>query len=189
MTDHPEPTREPGARVYTIWLCGDCGAGPQEPSKGGWVCGECGASNRTGYLNQAKVVRASDPTPDRVAEQARVHREILQQIASMPTVQRNPDGVDQAAATMQLLAREALDWPASAADRVAEDESRADCDACKGTGHEAEPGPTGEPVSTGPCRECGGTGTRETTPDRVAESAVAPAKPYVRVETEPKEER
>lgn len=68
MTDHPEPTREPGARVYTIWLCGDCGAGPQEPSKGGWVCGECGASNRTGYLDQAKVVRASDPTPDRVAE-------------------------------------------------------------------------------------------------------------------------
>jgi hypothetical protein len=40
---------------------------------------------------------------------ARVHREVLEQIAAMPDVQRNPDGEDQAAATMKLLAREALD--------------------------------------------------------------------------------
>lgn len=36
--------------------------------------------------------------------------ETLRQIAVHPTVERNPDGVDQAAATMRLIAREALDW-------------------------------------------------------------------------------
>jgi hypothetical protein len=37
--------------------------------------------------------------------------EALEEIANMPTVQRNPDGDDQAAATMQFIAREALrDW-------------------------------------------------------------------------------
>ena len=52
-----------GTRVYTIWLCGDCKAGPQEPTKGGWFCGECGASNRTSYLDQAKVVRCEPAQP------------------------------------------------------------------------------------------------------------------------------
>lgn len=32
----------------------------------------------------------------------------LQRIAAMPTVERNPDGVDQAAASMQLVAQAAL---------------------------------------------------------------------------------
>jgi hypothetical protein len=32
----------------------------------------------------------------------------LREIAERPTVERNPDGVDQAAATMQLIAREAI---------------------------------------------------------------------------------
>lgn len=59
--------------------------------------------------------RLATLTTDLAAEKARVHREVLQQIAAMPTVQRNPDGDDQAAATMKLLAQEALDWPASAA--------------------------------------------------------------------------
>ncbi len=36
------------------------------------------------------------------------YRNILEQIVAMPEVQRNPDGDDQAAATMQLMAREAL---------------------------------------------------------------------------------
>jgi len=36
-------------------------------------------------------------------------RVALREIAEMPTVQRNPDGDDQAAATMQLIARETLE--------------------------------------------------------------------------------
>ncbi len=28
------------------------------------------------------------------------------------------------------------------------------CERCKGTGHNWEPGPTGEPISTGPCPDC-----------------------------------
>jgi hypothetical protein len=35
--------------------------------------------------------------------------EALREIATRPTVERNPDGDDQAAHTMQLIAREALD--------------------------------------------------------------------------------
>jgi hypothetical protein len=35
-------------------------------------------------------------------------RKALEEIATRPTVERNPDGVDQAAWTMQLIAREAL---------------------------------------------------------------------------------
>jgi hypothetical protein len=37
------------------------------------------------------------------------YREALRMIANMPTVERNPDGVDQAAWSMQLIAKEALD--------------------------------------------------------------------------------
>lgn len=36
------------------------------------------------------------------------YRDALANIATRPTVERNPDGVDQAAWTMQLIAREAL---------------------------------------------------------------------------------
>lgn len=35
-----------------------------------------------------------------------------------------------------------------------------ECEHCKGTGHDWEPGPTGEPISLGPCPDCEGTGTR-----------------------------
>lgn len=35
-------------------------------------------------------------------------RASLREIATRPTIERNPDGVDQAADTMQLIAREAL---------------------------------------------------------------------------------
>ena len=35
-------------------------------------------------------------------------RSALEEIAAMPDVQCNPDGEDQAAATMKLIAREAL---------------------------------------------------------------------------------
>lgn len=35
--------------------------------------------------------------------------EALREIAARPTVERNPDGDDQAAHTMQLIAREALE--------------------------------------------------------------------------------
>lgn len=42
------------------------------------------------------------------AEHAR-YRAALLEIVSRPQVERNPDGVDQAAATMKLIAREALD--------------------------------------------------------------------------------
>lgn len=42
-----------------------------------------------------------------IAENGRL-REALEEIASRPTVERNPDGDDQAAHTMQMIAREAL---------------------------------------------------------------------------------
>lgn len=35
-------------------------------------------------------------------------RKVLREIATRPTVERNPDGDDQAAYTMQMIAREAL---------------------------------------------------------------------------------
>lgn len=38
----------------------------------------------------------------------------LREIATRPTVERNPDGDDQAAHTMQLIAREALGMPTDA---------------------------------------------------------------------------
>jgi hypothetical protein len=38
-----------------------------------------------------------------------VLRRALQEIAWRPAVERNPDGVDQAAHTMQMIAREALE--------------------------------------------------------------------------------
>lgn len=41
-------------------------------------------------------------------EQIRRLRAALMEIATRPTVERNPDGVDQAAHTMQLIARDAL---------------------------------------------------------------------------------
>ncbi len=41
-------------------------------------------------------------------ETVAAYREALQEIATRPTVERNPDGDDQAAETMQLLARETL---------------------------------------------------------------------------------
>lgn len=37
-----------------------------------------------------------------------LYRQALEEIASHPPVERNPDGVDQAAFTMQMIAREAL---------------------------------------------------------------------------------
>jgi hypothetical protein len=37
-----------------------------------------------------------------------VYKRALREIASRPTVERNPDGDDQAAWSMQLIAREAL---------------------------------------------------------------------------------
>lgn len=53
-----------------------------------------------------RVVRRSRLTAlqERVAELERA----LGEIAERPTCERNPDGIDQAAATMQLIAREAL---------------------------------------------------------------------------------
>lgn len=41
-------------------------------------------------------------------ETVAAYREALQEIATRPTVERSPDGDDQAAETMQLLARETL---------------------------------------------------------------------------------
>lgn len=55
----------------------------------------------------------ADALNDLEAAEARVRQlqAVLREIARMPTVQRNPDGVDQAAATMQMLARTALEGP------------------------------------------------------------------------------
>lgn len=44
---------------------------------------------------------------DLYAENRRL-REVLHEIATRPTVERNPDGEDQAAWSMQLIARDAL---------------------------------------------------------------------------------
>lgn len=52
--------------------------------------------------------KATQERDNWVAECDRL-RAALGEIACMPEVQRNPDGVDQAAATMKLIAREALD--------------------------------------------------------------------------------
>lgn len=45
----------------------------------------------------------------RLRRENRILRESLEHIAQRPVVERNPDGVDQAAHTMQLIAQETLD--------------------------------------------------------------------------------
>ena len=48
------------------------------------------------------------PSGESRGETVAAYREALQEIATRPTVERNPDGDDQATETMQLLARETL---------------------------------------------------------------------------------
>jgi hypothetical protein len=43
-----------------------------------------------------------------VKRQRNAFRDALKEIADMPTAQRNPDGVDKAAATMKTVAKDAL---------------------------------------------------------------------------------
>jgi hypothetical protein len=61
-------------------------------------------------------------------------------------------------------ASEAVNWLRSflrdLAERPASGE-RSACTRCRGTGHDWEPGPTGEAVSTGPCPDCDATGLME----------------------------
>lgn len=47
-------------------------------------------------------------TAELLNDRVELYRDTLKDIAERPVVERNPDGVDQAAHTMQLLAREAL---------------------------------------------------------------------------------
>lgn len=54
-----------------------------------------GTRSLVGRLERAEDVRDS-------------YREALEDIAGRPTFERNPDGDDQAAHTMQLIARDAL---------------------------------------------------------------------------------
>ena len=118
-----------------------------------------------------------------IYDESRAYRSILHEIATRPTVERNPDGDDQAAATMQLLAREVLaEWglPAEPLHRseteeqspaVQEPEAREDTDArvdwsLTGMGEDnpAEVSGPGLPedeivgvvaVATRPCPDCG----------------------------------
>lgn len=75
--------------------CIDCGRDLTYPA-GAWPVGSCLTCGLRAERDAA-VARAER------AEAA------LRDIADRPTVERNPDGVDQAAWTMQLIAREALE--------------------------------------------------------------------------------
>lgn len=55
------------------------------------------------------VEAAHDPLRKEWEEGAGHIVKALELIAARPTVERNPDGEDQAAATMQLIARQALE--------------------------------------------------------------------------------
>lgn len=81
-------------------------------------------TNRVRRLREALLMRVARCTPNHadagtiqggitdLADLADRYREALEEIARRPTVERNPDGDDQAAATMQLIARETLDTSA-----------------------------------------------------------------------------
>jgi hypothetical protein len=64
-------------------------------------------------------LEAPEPSPNPL-------REALREIAAMPDVQRNPDGDDQAAATMKLVAREALAADQSQSDRTSDEATPAE---------------------------------------------------------------
>jgi hypothetical protein len=59
------------------------------------------------YWLQQESMPAEEAVRRLVADTAKLV-EALREIATRPTVERNPDGDDQAAWTMQLIAREAL---------------------------------------------------------------------------------
>jgi hypothetical protein len=79
-------------------------------------CGRCGAVVREGKtrhfcgepypLKATTDIREVEYVP---AKQLRGAVEALREIATRPVVERNPDGDDQAAHTMQMIAREALE--------------------------------------------------------------------------------
>ncbi len=76
----------------------------------------------------------------------------------MPTVQRNPDGDDQAAATMQLIAREALAAvPAEPEHDPADDTTEVPCGMCRATGVDQQ-GATASATGVA-CPWCEGTKT------------------------------
>lgn len=58
---------------------------------------------------------------------------------------RSVDDDGRHARYLRNLSRAALTEP---------QQEEGDCERCKNTGHDWEPGPTGEPISTGPCPDC-----------------------------------
>lgn len=60
-------------------------------------------------LNRLVSIHDAGETSQAVAAERARYRRALEEIANRPEVERNPDGVDQAAATMKLIATEALD--------------------------------------------------------------------------------
>lgn len=77
------------------WYCDRCGEfdGPKSGDDCD-VCWDAEVHSQVEYMVSAGEVERL--------------REALHDIATRPTVERNPDGDDQAAWTMQLIAREAL---------------------------------------------------------------------------------
>jgi hypothetical protein len=89
MSDTEHPAR------WTIWVCPDCGSTNIHAANCGMFPGD-----PVEHGNRVEVVPA-----EQLAEAV----EALREIATRPAVERNPDGDDQAAHTMQMIAREALD--------------------------------------------------------------------------------